>query len=70
MNNEHVKGEINKVKGKVKENVGHATGNSKMEREGILERVKGTIQRELGDLKDKGKEALDSFLDKDRRHSA
>jgi uncharacterized protein YjbJ (UPF0337 family) len=64
MNNNHVKGTINEVKGKVKESVGHATGNRRLEGEGIVDRVKGKIEKGLGDLKDKVKKGIDSALEK------
>jgi uncharacterized protein YjbJ (UPF0337 family) len=70
MNEKHVKGSINQVKGKIKENIGHATGDSKLEGEGILDRTKGKIQEGLGDLKDKVKKGIDSVLDKNNRKTA
>lgn len=64
MNNQHVKGAWNEAKGKVKEEVGHATGNSRMEGEGIVDQVKGKIGQKLGDVKDAVKRGVDSMLDK------
>jgi uncharacterized protein YjbJ (UPF0337 family) len=70
MNEKHVKGTVDEFKGKVKENVGHATGNTEMEGEGILDRVKGKIEHGIGDLKDKVKKGIDTALDKHNRKSA
>lgn len=65
MNNEHVKGGMKQVKGRIKEEVGHLTGNNKMEAEGVLGRVMGKIQEGLGDAKDAVKHGVDSVLNPD-----
>ena len=67
MNSKHVKGSFNQVKGKIKEEVGHATGDNKMAREGVMDRVKGKIQNGLGDLKDSVKRGVDKVLGNDRK---
>lgn len=67
MNNKHVKGAFNEVKGKIKEEVGHATGNNKMEGEGVIDRVKGKVQQGLGDLKDTVKRGVDKVLGEDHK---
>jgi uncharacterized protein YjbJ (UPF0337 family) len=59
-----VKGNANEIKGKVKENVGHLVGNSKMEGEGIVDRVKGKIQKGVADVKDAVKKGVDTSLGK------
>ena len=64
MNNQHVKGAWNKAKGQVKEEVGHATGNTRMEGEGIIDQVKGKIGQKLGDAKDALKKGVDTLLEK------
>lgn len=66
MNNQHVKSKVNEVKGKVKQNVGHATGNERLESEGVFDQVKGKVQKGFGDLKDKIKEKVDSVLDSNK----
>jgi uncharacterized protein YjbJ (UPF0337 family) len=58
MNNEHVKGAVDKVGGTIKEAAGHVTGNQKLETEGKLDQVKGAIHSTIGDAKDSIKEAL------------
>ncbi len=65
MNNKHVEGTWNDVKGKVKEEVGHLTGNEKMESEGIGSQIKGKIQKGIGDIKDAVKEGVDKVLHPD-----
>lgn len=62
MNEKHVKGGVNEVKGRVKEEIGHATGNDSLAGEGILDRVKGKVQTAVGDLKDTVKEGIDKVL--------
>ena len=62
MNNHHVKGAVDQAKGRVKEEVGHLTGNEKQESEGVFDRVKGRIEEGLGDVKDAVKKGIDSLL--------
>ncbi len=70
MNNETVKGGINQVKGRVKEEVGHKTGNDSMAAEGVIDRVKGKIQEGVGDLKDAVKKGVDSVLHSDKKKAS
>ena len=60
MDKEHVKGAADKVVGKTKEVAGHVTGDKKLESEGKVDQAKGTIHEKVGDVKDAGKEAVDS----------
>ena len=62
MNDKHLKGGFNDVKGKVKEDFGHATGNSEMAGDGVLDQVKGKAQKIGGDLKDAVKRGVDTVL--------
>ncbi len=52
MNNEHVKGAVEKGEGKVKEAVGHVTGDRKLENEGKVDQIKGAVHTAVGDVKD------------------
>jgi uncharacterized protein YjbJ (UPF0337 family) len=52
MNNEHVKGAVDKGEGKIKEAAGHITGDKKLETEGKVDQVKGAVHNAVGDLKD------------------
>ena len=56
MNEDTAKGTLEKLTGKVKETVGHITGNAELEAEGKLEQAKGAAQTTLGHAKDAGKE--------------
>lgn len=67
MNANHVKGGVNDVKGRVKEEVGHAVGNDTLAGEGVLDQVKGKIQSTLGDVKDAVKGAVDRVLHSDEK---
>ena len=54
---DRVVGSAKVVKGKVKEAVGKAVGDSKLETEGTAEQIEGKVQNAVGGLKDaiKGK---------------
>lgn len=60
MEKEHVTGAAEKVKGKVEEVTGHVTGNKKLENEGKLDEVKGSLHNAIGNAKETGKDAIDS----------
>ncbi len=53
------KGTANEVAGKVKESVGHATGNDNLEAEGMGQQVKGNAQKAVGNAKDAVKNVVD-----------
>jgi uncharacterized protein YjbJ (UPF0337 family) len=67
MNNEHIKSGINQAKGRIKEEVGHLTGNNTLEGEGIIERVIGKVQETVGHAKDSAKKLIDTALDHDSK---
>ena len=70
MNTEHIKGTVKQIKGRVKEEVGHKTGNDSLVGEGVIDRVKGKLQKGYGDLKDSVKRGVDNMLDGDKRKKA
>jgi uncharacterized protein YjbJ (UPF0337 family) len=45
-----VQGSVHELKGKVKETVGRATNNPRLEDEGTDEKVAGKIQKKVGDI--------------------
>jgi uncharacterized protein YjbJ (UPF0337 family) len=49
---DRLKGSAEQVKGKVKEVVGKATGDSKLQSEGKVDQVKGKVQNAIGGIKD------------------
>ena len=60
-NNTEMRGKINKAKGAVKESVGHAVGNRKMEKEGAAARSKGSMQETVGAARRKVGDAVKGF---------
>ena len=61
MNEDTAKGTLDKLAGKVKETVGHLTGNEALENEGKLDQVKGSAQTTVGHVKDAGKQIGESI---------
>jgi uncharacterized protein YjbJ (UPF0337 family) len=59
MDKDRIGGSAEQVKGKVKEGVGKATGDSKMEGEGKADQAGGKIRNTVGGVKDKIRDALD-----------
>jgi uncharacterized protein YjbJ (UPF0337 family) len=51
MNKDQIKGQIEAVKGKVKEVAGNIVGNKSLEAEGLAQKTVGKIQAGLGDIK-------------------
>ena len=47
-----VKGAVNKTKGETKDQIGNATNDSKLQRDGKKDKAKGTAQEGVGKLKD------------------
>jgi uncharacterized protein YjbJ (UPF0337 family) len=52
MDNDRIKGSAQQVKGTVKEIVGKASGDAKLESEGKADKVAGKVQNAIGGLKD------------------
>lgn len=48
-----IRGTLEEKKGQVKQAVGEATGDSRLQGEGMLDEAKGKAQQFLGDIKDK-----------------
>lgn len=57
MDKEHVKSAADKASGAIKEGVGKATGNTKLEAEGKIDKAKGEAREFIGDVKDAAKRA-------------
>ena len=57
LDKDRVVGSAKVVKGKVKEAVGKAVGDAKLEAEGTVDKIEGKVQNAVGGLKDaiKGK---------------
>ena len=62
-NKAEIKGKINKAKGAVEENIGHALGNRKMEHGGAADRRQGRVQETLGKARRKVGDAVKDLGD-------
>lgn len=58
MHKDEAKGAAKDIAGSVKEGVGKATGDKRLEAEGAAERVEGKVQKGVGALKDAARDAL------------
>jgi uncharacterized protein YjbJ (UPF0337 family) len=52
MDKERIKGAYEKAKGSVKEAIGHATGDEKLETEGKVDKATGKIRNVVGSVKE------------------
>lgn len=57
MDEDRVKGAAQNIKGKVKEGVGRAVGDAKMETEGKADQVAGKVKNAIGGVKDAVRDA-------------
>lgn len=60
INKDEVKGQVNQTVGKVKEVIGHATGDTELEVKGDAQQAVGIGQKAVGKLKDTLKETIKS----------
>ena len=58
MHKDEIKGTARQVRGAVKETIGKATGDVKLEADGALDKVQGKVEAVAGKLKDAAREAL------------
>ncbi|KMO15624.1 CsbD family protein [Methylobacterium platani] len=59
-----IKGLANEAVGNIKQGVGSATGNDKLQAEGKAQELKGEAQKTAGDVKDGVKNAADTVKSK------
>jgi uncharacterized protein YjbJ (UPF0337 family) len=52
MNKDRIAGAVKEIKGSLKETVGKATGDAKLEADGRADKVEGKVQNAVGGLKD------------------
>ncbi len=62
VNKDRVIGKLKEMKGKIKQEVGHATGQTETEAQGLSERIGGKIQTGVGKAKDAIKRGVDRLL--------
>ena len=67
MSEEHVKGGLKKVGGRIKEAAGALTGDQHLKAEGQFDQVKGGAHQAWGDVKDAARNLADRV--RDYRHS-
>jgi uncharacterized protein YjbJ (UPF0337 family) len=58
MDKDRINGAANQTKGAVKEAVGKATGDAKLQTEGAGDKLKGKVQSAVGGVKDAAREAI------------
>jgi uncharacterized protein YjbJ (UPF0337 family) len=58
MDKDRIEGAAKKIKGSVKEGIGKATGDAKLEGEGKADKTEGKIQNAVGGLKDAVREKI------------
>ena len=58
MHKDEAKGAAKDIKGSVKEAAGKATGNERLQAEGVADRVEGKVQKGVGNLKEAAREVL------------
>jgi len=59
MNKDRIEGSATQARGKIKETVGKAIGDAKLQGEGKADQVAGKTQNAIGGIKDAAKEALE-----------
>ena len=59
MDKDRIQGSLDQAKGKIKEGVGKAAGDSKLETEGKADQLSGKVQNAVGGLKDKIRESTE-----------
>ena len=63
-----IKGVANEAMGNVKQGVGRATGNEKLEAEGVVQEIKGETHLAIGKAKDAVKKTTDKVSDAAHRN--
>ncbi|MBU1377343.1 MAG: CsbD family protein [Alphaproteobacteria bacterium] len=58
MHKDEAKGAAKDIAGSIKEAAGKATGNERLEAEGVAERLEGKVQKGIGAVKDAARDAL------------
>ncbi|HSC19142.1 MAG TPA: CsbD family protein [Rhizomicrobium sp.] len=59
MDKDRIEGSANQARGSVKEGIGKATGDSKLQSEGAADKAAGKVQNAVGGIKDSVRDALD-----------
>ena len=67
INDDEAKGAFDRLKGKIKEGVGDATDNERLQGEGKLDQAGGRVQQEYGRTRRKAGEILEDIGDAIKR---
>jgi uncharacterized protein YjbJ (UPF0337 family) len=55
MNKDKIKGTMNEAVGRAKSNIGHLTGDRKLQAQGTAQQMKGKVEKAIGTVKDASK---------------
>jgi uncharacterized protein YjbJ (UPF0337 family) len=58
MDNDRIAGSAKQIKGSVKETIGKATGDAKLQADGRADKVEGKVQNAIGGVKDAMRDVL------------
>ena len=58
MHKDEVEGTAKEVRGSVKDAIGKATGDKKLQADGAADKVEGKVQRTAGEMKEAARDAL------------
>ncbi len=61
MSEDEMKGKAKNLKGRIKQGVGAVTGNKKLEREGMAERIGGAAEEKIDEVRRKAGEAMEDL---------
>lgn len=64
-NEQQNEGKLEQARGNIKEGVGDAIGDEKMEREGQWDQAKGNVREGVGDVREGAEDAADNMDKKD-----
>ncbi len=60
MDKDRIEGSANQAKGAIKEGIGKATGDTKLQAEGQADKLKGKVQNAVGGVKDAVRDLRDN----------
>jgi len=64
MNKDELNGKVDRLKGKIKEEVGNATDDQQLHDEGVADQASGRVQEGFGKARRKVGEAIEDVADK------
>lgn len=67
MNRDEIKGKVDQVQGKIKEGLGHATGDQRLHDEGVADQAAGEAREGYGKVKRNVGEAIEEVGERIKR---